>query len=289
MPDPADLRLLPTSLYRLKAAAVRARSWAWLARSGHRAGGATGGVRILFYHRVADDPDPLAVAPWRFRAHMDVLHERGYRVVDVVEAARLLAAGAGERVVGLTFDDGYHDIADHALPVLVERGFRASVFVVTGALDGRPTFNWYATVPPLLSWDEVVDLDRDAGSPFRFEAHSLSHPNLLTLDDAAARREVTECKAILEARLGRPVEAFCYPAGFFGPRERALVAEAGYRAAVSCEPGLNRAGTDPLALHRTQVEAWDSVADFKARVGGGHDSPLPLRAAFRRLRYGAGG
>jgi peptidoglycan/xylan/chitin deacetylase (PgdA/CDA1 family) len=116
----------------------------------------------------------------------------------------------------------------------------------------------------------------------------MTHPNLLTVDDARARSEIGDSKRALEARLGRPVEAFCYPAGLFGPRDRELVAQAGFRVAVSCEPGVNGPSTDRLALRRIQIDSRDRLIDFRAKLGGGHDEPLPLRAFYRRLRYGTG-
>jgi hypothetical protein len=82
------------------------------------------------------------------------------------------------------------------------------------------------------------------------------------------------------------VEAFCYPAGLFGERELHFVAEGGYRVAVSCEPGVNVPGTDRLALRRRQIDPSDRRLDFRAKVGGGHDTPLPLRGLYRRVRYG---
>jgi hypothetical protein len=57
-----------------------------------------------------------------------------------------------------------------------------------------------------------------------------------------------------EPRLA-PVTLFCYPAGLYGPRDRALVAEAGFRAACTCEPGLNTRMTSLLELRRIQVDA----------------------------------
>ena len=44
--------------------------------------------------------------------------------------------------------------------------------------------------------------------------------------------------------------------------------------------------TDALLLHRTAVELRDGLVDFAAKVAGAHDTPLPLRSAYRRLRYG---
>lgn len=270
-------------LHTFKAAGTRARSAAWELRTHGRPDAS--GLRILFYHRISDDRDELAVSPHDFRRHLDYLASEGYRVVDVLEAADLLDGGdPPARTVGLSFDDGYLDVAEQALPLLAERGFRATVFVAPAVIDGWATFGWYDRQPPLLAWDEIVDLDREG--TLRFEAHSLSHPNLLTLRDAAAHEEIAGSKAALEARLRRPVLVFSYPSGLFGPRERGLVAAAGYRVAVSCEPGTNSRGTDRLSLRRVQIDRRDGLLDFRAKLGGGHDSPPPLRGLYRRRRYG---
>jgi peptidoglycan/xylan/chitin deacetylase (PgdA/CDA1 family) len=273
------------SIYGLKAAATRTRSALWFLRTQGRPEGV--GLRILFYHRVSDERDELAVRPRTFRRQMDYLAAQSYRVVDVMEAVELLDNGAvSSKTVGLSFDDGFLDVAEEALPILAERGFRATVFVCPGVIDGWSRFDWYKRQPPILGWDEIAELD--AEGTLRFEAHSLTHPNLLRLRDEGSREEIIGSKVALEARLGRPVRAFSYPAGLFGPRERAFVAESGFDVAVSCEPGLNTRSTDRLALRRRQVDARDSLLDFLAKVGGGHDSPLPLRGVYRRRRYGAG-
>ena len=276
---------MSTPLQVAKAGGTRARSAAWLARTRGRPD--VGGLRILFYHRVSDDRDELAVSPRSFRRQMDYLASEAYRVVDVVEAVNLLDAGdPALRTVGLSFDDGYWDIAEHALPILVDRGFRATVFVAPAVTGGAASFSWYRHQPPLLSWDDIVELDGQA--TLRFEAHSLTHPNLLTLDEAAAWHEIVGSKRALEAQLDRPVQAFSYPAGLFGERERKLVVEAGYRVAVSCEPGVNVLGTDRFALRRRQIDARDSLLDFRAKLAGGHDTPPPLRGLYRRIHYGMG-
>ena len=273
------------SFYGIKAAATRTRSAVWFLRTQGRPEGL--GLRILFYHRVSNDRDELAVSPRSFRHQMDYLAAQSYRVVDVSEAVAILDNGAASsKTLGLSFDDGYLDIAEEALPILAERGFSATVFVSTGAIDGWTKFGWYPEQPQLLGWDEIRELDADG--TLRFEAHSLTHANLPTLREAAARQEIAGSKRVLEARLGRPVQLFSYPFGLFGHRDRALVAEAGFRAAVTCEPGLNTRWTDRFALRRRQIDARDSLLDFLAKVGGGHDSPLPLRGAYRRRRYRAG-
>jgi peptidoglycan/xylan/chitin deacetylase (PgdA/CDA1 family) len=273
------------AFYLAKAGGTRARSAAWLMRTRGRLD--TSGLRILFYHRVSDDRDELAVGPKAFAEQMDYLASQAYRVVDVLSAIDLLDSGEPlARTVALTFDDGFLDVAEHALPILSERGFRATVFVAPAVTDGRASFAWYREQPPVLTWEDIVELDRDG--TLRFEAHSLTHPNLPTLDDSAAKEEIAGSKRELENRLGRVVQAFSYPAGLFGDRERRIVADAGFRIAVSCEPGVNKRSTDRFALRRRQVDARDSLLDFRAKLGGGHDSSPPLRGLYRRLRYSPG-
>jgi peptidoglycan/xylan/chitin deacetylase (PgdA/CDA1 family) len=275
----------PSLPYPVKAAVTRVRSALWLTRS-HRLAD-EGGLRILFYHRVSNDRDELAVHPRRFREQMDYLAQAGYRVIDIVQVADLLDAGeVPKRTVGLNFDDGYLDVAEHALPVLAEHGFRATVFIATGVTDRRASFAWYRRQPALLGWAEIAELDR--GGTLEFEAHSVTHPNLLAVDDRSAAAEIEGSKRELEARLDRRVTALSYPAGLFGERERRLAVAAGYRAAVSCEPGVNLPDTDRFALRRRQIDARDRLLDFRAKVTGGHDTPLPLRGVYRQLRYGEG-
>ena len=142
-----DLALAPTALYRAKAALTHLRSWRWRVRRRP----AAPGLRILFYHRVSDDRDELAVTPARFAEQMARLAHDGLRAVDVEQAHALLAAEQARGVVGLCFDDGYADVARNAVPVLEQHGFGATVFLPTGVIDGSAAFAWYATQPAMPS------------------------------------------------------------------------------------------------------------------------------------------
>ena len=118
------------------------------------------GLRILYYHRISDERDPLAVTPAAFRRQMDALAASGQRVVDLYEIDEL-ALEPGEAAIALTFDDGYRDVLEHGLPVLREHGFPSTVFVVPGAIAGDRAFSWYApgAMPPLAGWDELREAE----------------------------------------------------------------------------------------------------------------------------------
>jgi peptidoglycan/xylan/chitin deacetylase (PgdA/CDA1 family) len=113
----------------------------------------------------------------------------------------------------------------------------------------------------------------------RFESHSLSHRDLPPLGEEEARREIVGSGELLAAELGRPARLFCYPRGYFGPREEQLCAEASYVAAVGTEYGVNRVPWDRFALRRTIFDGFDDRLVMRARIAGLVDQPPAGRSA----------
>jgi peptidoglycan/xylan/chitin deacetylase (PgdA/CDA1 family) len=250
---------------------------------GRLRGGGWSGVRILGYHRIADAADPLAVHPVRFRRQMELVRASGAEAVPLAAALDELAAGPVHgRYVCVTFDDAYRDNLEAAAPVLRSLGIPATIFVPTDVLDGTATYWWYADPPPALTWDEVRELD--AEGLVRFGSHTCTHPHLPKVDDAQARDEVTRSRAVLAERLGHAVDTFCYPAGLYCEREVALVREAGYRAGLTTDPGVNRGDGDPLRLKRTLLYRDDGERVFQAKLDGLVDEPSSLLRHLRARR-----
>ncbi len=266
----------------VKSAMTKSRSLRW--EHTRAPGAGMPGFRVLFYHRVSDDADLLAVRPREFRRQMAMLADEGFRVVELATAWELLHAGrVPEKVVVLNFDDGYLDFAERAWPVLREHGFPATVFVAPALVDGTSRMSWYRRPPPLLTWSDIRGLNREGVA---FEPHSLTHADLTALDAATARREIASSRDVLASRLGRPGQVFCYPGGRAGRRERDLVEQSGMRLAVTCEPGLVEATSDARLLPRIAVGRYDTVRDVRAKAYGGHDRSLPGRSTYHALRYG---
>ena len=259
-----------------KAALVRGQALAGAIRRG----APRPGLRILYYHRVSDDRDPLAVPPDDFRRQMEALAASGQRVVDLYEIDEL-ALAPGEAAVALTFDDGYCDVLEQALPVLREHGFPCTIFVVPYAIAGTSTFSWYAhgAMPAVASWDELR-AEEEAGL-VHFEPHTLTHPVLTELPTSEARDEIAHSKEAVERELGRTARIFCYPGGYYSAREVEIVRESGFRAAVTCEYGTNQAPFSQFELTRTIVERSDPLWLFRARLAGASDSAPPGRRSRR--------
>ncbi len=189
---------------------------------------------ILYYHRVAPGVDPrTGVTPETFRRQMGLLAALGYRGVSLFEALAL-AHGArpssGPRPVVLTFDDGYLDNYEYAAPLLLERGFRATIYFVAEKMGGRvdwtddPLWGGHPLMEPEKA-RELVALGFEAGS------HTLTHPDLSRLPEEEARQEIAQSRPRLSELLSAAITTFCYPYGSFLPLHAALVREAGYRAA----------------------------------------------------------
>ena len=245
------------------------------------------GVRILAYHRVSAERDPLAVAPDAFRRQMEEVLERYGAVTRLDRALDLLDEPVAEPLVCVTFDDGYRDTLDVAAPILRELGVPATVYLPTAMIDGRAGYDWYRQgAPPAMGWDEVAELVADG--LIDVGSHTRTHPCLPALDDRRAREELVGSKADIEARLGRPVTSFCYPAGLYGPRDAGLVREAGYRGGLTCRSGLNRGAEEMAELRRTLVGWADDDARFRAKLDGRLDVPGRGTELMQRLRARGG-
>lgn len=107
-------------------------------------GGRRAGHQILIFHRVLAAPDP--VQPQEpDRAAFDALIgllKRHYRILPLEQALADLDAGRLPAAsLSITFDDGYADNVEVALPVLQSHGVSATFFIATGFLDGGRMFN----------------------------------------------------------------------------------------------------------------------------------------------------
>ncbi len=111
-----------------------------------------GGALVLMYHRAAtldEDPWRLAVRPDHLAEHLAILA----RHASPMTAASLAGAIDGRlprATVVVTFDDGYADLATEVRPLLDRAGVPATMFVVSGAIDGRREFWWDALERVLL-------------------------------------------------------------------------------------------------------------------------------------------
>lgn len=246
-------------------------------------------VPILMYHQVTPNPDPAfrkyAITPEAFREQMNWLKFSGYAAVSLkaLYENRVEQAPLPRRPVVITFDDGFQDCMDFAVPTLVDNHFTATFYVVAGLID--QTSRWLAKKRgielPMMSWSSIQELE---AAGLSCGAHGMSHVNLATIGVATCREELQQSRAVLEEGLGHEVLDLAYPYGGYDETVRAVAVESGYRTACSVRPGWSLPDDDLMALHRIHVQEGRSLADFIHSLRR-HRSPMELlRAGARVIR-----
>ena len=218
---------------------------------------------VLMYHSISPsslpDPHRLRVHPDRLERHLRLLRRLGLRGVSLGELLRAQERGAAGRLVALTFDDGYTDFLEHAVPLLQRYAMSATLYVVTDRIGGH---NEWDTGPQfdLLTADQVRAV---AAAGLEVGSHTQTHARLAGADAGTLTAEVAGSRAVLEALLQRSVAGFCYPYGSFDPAAAQAVADAGYDHA--CVIGDYSPG-DRFTLPRCYVSPQDTAAHVVARM-----------------------
>jgi peptidoglycan/xylan/chitin deacetylase (PgdA/CDA1 family) len=229
-------------------------------RKAQRLGHSRAPVPVLMYHVIASAPPGatyagLWVSPADLRAQVAALAEAGFQGVTL---GAVLDGWAGKDTlpphpVVLSFDDGYLSQGQEAGAILRERGWPGVLNLALHNLDA----------PGGLTTSRVKTM---IGDGWEIDAHSLTHPDLTTLDAAALRREIGGSRTAIHERFGVPVNAFCYPAGRYDATVEAAVRAAGYHAATTVESGVARASADRYALPRIRIDRSDGAAAVVAKV-----------------------
>lgn len=225
---------------------------------------------VLMYHSIsrstAPDPHYLRVHPDRLDRQLGALRRFGLRGVSLHQLLEERERGTARGLVGLTFDDGFRDFVDEAMPVLARHGMTATVYVVAGALGG--TNAWDEDALPLMT---AADVRAAAAGGHEVGSHGSNHIRLAGASAEALLHEVAGSRSLLEETLQEPVHGFCFPYGSFDPAAVRAVVDAGYR--YSCV---------------TAAYGWPGPFTIPRFFVGDRDTTprLALKLARHRLRDG---
>ena len=197
-------------------------------------GGASGRLSVLVFHRVLAQPDPLfpeAIDAARFDAICGWT-KSWFSVLPLDEAARRLHGHSlPVRALSITFDDGYADNHDVALPILARHGLPATFFIATGFLDGGRM--WNDTLVEAVRGTALTSLDlRDLLG---------SDEPVHTLDTNAARRSA--------------IDAIIRKTMYLGPgRREAIVQDIAARCGAPLPTDLMMDSEQVRALHSAGMQ-----------------------------------
>lgn len=240
-------------------------------------------VPVLMYHDVVETRGPGTV--WfdstadEFAQQMQTIKERGYTPVSLDELHKHLTDGTElpAKAIAITFDDNYQGFYDYAWPVLKADNFPVAMFVHTGFV-GKKTGRSHMT------WDTLKSLCKNP--LFTVGSHSVTHPDLTTLDSTSLGTEMTASKAALEEHLGRTIDYFAYPDGRNNDLVQQAARDAGYKMAFTMENGPSEESPNIECVNRyiqTRLERALDDAERDAQeavglyIGQVKDAPVAYR------------
>ncbi len=244
-------------------------------------------IPVLLYHRVDTEADRkwrrFCVAPENFAAQMRWLAEQRFTTIHLGQLLdyyrRHLPVPA--KPIVITFDDGYFCNYSRAFPIMRQYGFVATVFLLynfvrhdlAAPCEGRQSF---------MAWPEILAMQE---AEWEFHSHGLSHRRMpeMSVDELAS--EIGQSKQLLAAKLGRPVEFFCYPFSKFNLAVRDVVRASGYLGACGGPPFFDGGPRDDFAIGRTEILWSDSLRQFIFKVQHGLGYYFYTKSQLGKLKH----
>ncbi len=216
-------------------------------------------VPILMYHVIADPPPgtpypALWVGPKEFSGQVQGLKDAGYHGVTLQQAwnAWHHKAKLPSHPIVLSFDDGYGGQVRNALPTLSGAGW-------PGVLN--------LELANLKDTGGTKAIKRMIRAGWEIDAHTLTHPDLTTVDDGRLAQEIVGSRARLRRYFGASAgRFFCYPSGRYDARVVAAVKAAGYLGATTTQAGWARPAADRFALSRIRIDRGMTAAAVLQRI-----------------------
>jgi peptidoglycan/xylan/chitin deacetylase (PgdA/CDA1 family) len=228
-------------------------------------------IPILMYHQI-DVPPPrgtplrgLVVSPQSFKRQMLLLKWMGYTGLSMRNLEPYLCGERQGKVVGITFDDGYQNNLQYALPTLKKMGFSATCYAVSSMLGGQNSWDLGIGVAqkPLMSKENFLEwlaAGMDVGS------HTKTHADLTAISFPSLVEEIQGSKIELESALGYEVRHFCYPYGRFNDSHLIQVQKSGYVTATTTQRGRVKLGEEQLKLKRVLISQATSPIHFSLKI-----------------------
>lgn len=229
-------------------------------------------IKVLRYSRIVDDKELSAkylscLYLWDFRHQLELLERWGYTTITFNDYRLFLKGELNlpRKPVVLTFDGAYLDNYRVMFPTLQKAGATAVVFTHADRHIEEDIWNADANIPrgKMMSENHILELQ---AAGLEIGSHTMTHPNLATLQPEQVSEEITRSRILLEILLNAPVLSFAYPFGELNEQIKHLVAEAGYDIACSNDSGPSKFGVDPLEVRRGSVRSGMGPFLFGVRL-----------------------
>jgi peptidoglycan/xylan/chitin deacetylase (PgdA/CDA1 family) len=231
---------------------------------------------VLYYHSIRPEHRR------RFGHQLDILA----RHAAPISLDRTKPLQSGRCYAAVTFDDGFKNVAENALPELERRQIPCTIFVIVSALGQYPHWLTDPENPAhrdrVLSESELISISSDLVS---IGSHTMTHPLLPSLPEADARRELLSSRMELQEILKRDIRFFSFPYGAVNGSLIKWCEESGYERVFTSSPVLAFSDPKEFVTGRVSVEPTDWDLEFKLKVLGAYRW-LPVVSRLKQYLVG---
>ena len=184
-------------------------------------------VSILFYHRIANThPNDWTMTCEMFKRQIDWLEER-FEFVSLQEAQHRLLVGSTQPAVAITFDDGYADNCEFAIPFLLRRKIPFTYFISTQILHDQLAFEHDLEAGMRLDVNSLYQIRAMAQAGVEIGAHTRTHADMGKSNNLDwIREELQGSVEDIERWIGKKVNYFAFPFGLPNNMTREAIAMA---------------------------------------------------------------
>jgi len=222
-------------------------------------------VAILTFHSVdrAFHPGFNNYHPKRLKNLLIILKDAGYQFVSLSD---YLKSTPDERLISITFDDGFESFNNYVQPILIELEVPSTVFIPFGFIGKKAIWDYMGVIGGSrhLTCEQIKKLS-DFG--VEFASHGYSHINLTGLSERILRLELERSKKGLEDLAGKEVKFISYPFGRFNGLVESLAAEAGYEQGFSLS--FFKKSRYGFTIPRYAVYSTDTLYSVDKKLSGG--------------------
>ena len=226
-------------------------------------------IRFPYYHHVFDDERT------GFARQIEYFKSVG-DIINLNDAVLLIKGKVpiDGRYFCFTFDDGFKNCIENALPILVENDAIAAFFVATDYIGLDPIedcdklLDFYPDRRRLMAFMNWEDCRALTNAGMIIGSHTMSHVPLSSLNKVQAQEEMTKSKARIEEELGQSCKHFCAPFGvphrdFDHDVHPKMADDIGYESFITTERGANHAGSTVFSIRRDHMMANAPLHEMK--------------------------
>jgi peptidoglycan/xylan/chitin deacetylase (PgdA/CDA1 family) len=225
-------------------------------------------IPVLFYHCVSPKvTNSWTVQPDIFQKQIDWL-QRNFELISLEETQNRMANGNSSPALAITFDDGYAENQERAIPILLERKIPFTYFVTLSHLQTGEPFSHDLAIGSPRPVDNIDQIARMAEAGVEIGGHGRHHIDMSKIKDTDRLwDEIVTSAEDLGQQIGQKIRRFAFPFGLIenmSPSGFAICREAGIVGVASAYGGYNSPGDDSFHIRRFAVD--NNLARLKNRA-----------------------